>query len=329
MPEGSYPFPTYSGLLQPQHYKQIGSAIWLFLWCISSTTSEKEREGTVWGIVLRNKPIRINELEETFEVSNRTIRSWIKTLEDHGYIRVTRAPYGLIFSVKNSKKYQNRSAENFHSPAGDRQNVATLESGDRQNVADHAVENCRSNKDIIKILIDRWIDGLEEDDQKELSSRSGVLTTAVGAVSTGQIDLDKPTIEQRVLQIERYYMQRNGLLSPVTTDWEHVREIANEAMPLDLVYFFIDLAIARKKAKRRRPSDKIRTFSYCKTVIYGCWDELSSFLERYLTPPASSQQGTVALGASRESRKSKQQQEIDDLDRFIREEEAREQTGSR
>lgn len=125
---------------------------------------------------------------------------------------------------------------------------------------------------------------MEEDDQKELSSKSGVLSTAVGAVSTGKIDFDKPTVEQRVLQIEQYYLQRNGLLSPVPTDWEHVREIANEAMPLDLVYFFIDLAIARKKAKRRRPSDKIRTFSYCKTVIYGCWDELSSFLERYLTP---------------------------------------------
>lgn len=319
MPEGSYPFSTYSGLLEPQHYKQIGSAIWLFLWCISSTTAEKEKEGTVWGIVLGNKPIKINELEEVFGVSNRTVRSWIKSLEDYGYIRVTRAPYGLIFSVRNSKKYRNRPAENFHSPTNDRQNVATLEGGDRQNVADHAVENCRSNKDITKILIDRWINDLPEDDKKELSSRSGVLSAAVGAVSTGQIDLDKPTVEQRVLRIEQYYMQRNGLLSPVPTDWEHVREIANEAMPLDLVYFFIDLAIARKRAKRRRPTDKIRTFSYCKTVIFGCWDELSSFLERYLTPPASSQQGTVALGASRERPKSRRQQETDELDQFIKE----------
>ncbi|MEK4106899.1 hypothetical protein NST28_22635 [Paenibacillus sp. FSL R10-2791] len=323
MPEGSYPFPTYSGLLQPQHYKQIGSAIWLFLWCISSTTSEKEREGTVWGIVLGNKPIRSSELEETFGVTGRTIRDWIKRLEEHGYIRVTRAPYGLIFSVRNSKKYQNRPEVNFHSDDGDRKKTSDLEDGDRKKTSDHPEENFRSNKDIIKILIDRWIDGLEEDDQKELSSKSGVLFTAVGAVSTGKIDFDKPTVEQRVLQIEQYYLQRNGLLSPVPTDWEHVREIANEAMPLDLVYFFIDLAIARKKAKRRRPSDKIRTFSYCKTVIYGCWDELSSFLERYLTPPASSQQGTVALGASRERRKSQRQQEIDELEQFIEEEKKR------
>lgn len=242
------------------------------------------KRGTVWGIVLGNKPIRSSELEETFGVTGRTIRDWIKRLEEHGYIRVTRAPYGLIFSVRNSKKYQNRPEVNFHSDDGDRKKTSDLEDGDRKKTSDHPEENFRSNKDIIKILIDRWIDGLEEDDQKELSSKSGVLSTAVGAVSTGKIDFDKPTVEQRVLQIEQYYLQRNGLLSPVPTDWEHVREIANEAMPLDLVYFFIDLAIARKKAKRRRPSDKIRTFSYCKTVIYGCWDELSSFLERYLTP---------------------------------------------
>ncbi|MEK3866353.1 hypothetical protein MHH60_23030 [Paenibacillus sp. FSL H7-0716] len=323
MPEGSYPFPTYSGLLEPQHYKQIGTAIWLFLWCISSTTAEKEKEGTVWGIVLGNKPIRINELEATFEVSNRTIRSWIKTLEDYGYIRVTRAPYGLIFSVKNSKKYQNRSAVNFHSDTGDRQKVATLEDRDRQKVADHAAENCRSNKDITKILIDRWINGLSEDDQKELSSRSGVLSSAVGAVSTGQIDLDKPTIEQRMLHIENYFRQQKGSINPVSADWEHVREVANEAIPLDLVYFFIDLAIARHKLSRRRPSDVIRTFKYCKTVIFGCWDDLSSFLERYLTPPASSKQGTVALGASRERRKSQRQQEIDELEEFIEEEKKR------
>lgn len=321
MPEGSYPFPTYSGLLEPQHYKQIGSAIWLFLWCISSTTAEKEREGTVWGIVLGNKPIRSSELEETFGVTGRTIREWIKKLEEHGYIRVTRAPYGLIFSVRNSKKYQNRLEENFRSDEGDRKKTSTLEDGGRKKTSDHAEENFRSNKDIIKILIDRWINGLNEEDKKELSSRSGVLSTAVGSVSTGQIALDKPTVERRVLQIEQYYMQRNGLLSPVSTDWEHVREIANEAMPLDLVYFFIDLAIARKKATRRRPSDKIRTFKYCTTVIFSCWDDLSSFLEQYPTTPVKS--GTVAPGASRERPKSRRQQEIDELEQFIEEEKQR------
>ncbi|MEK5162037.1 HTH domain-containing protein [Paenibacillus sp. FSL R5-0527] len=314
MPEGSYPFPMYSGLLEHRHYKKIGSAIWLFLWCISSTTSEKEKDGTVWGIVLGNKPVKISELEEEFGVSNRTIRSWIKTLEDNNYIRVTRAPYGLIFTVRNSKKFKNRSEENFHSDQGDRQHSSDLNDRDRQETTDQQAENCRSNKDITEILIDRWTDGLPENDQKELSSRSGVLSSAVGSVSTGQIDLDKPTIEQRVLQIERYYMQKNELLNPVPADWEHVREVANEAIPLDFVYFFIDLAIARKKATRRRPSDKIRLFSYCKAVIFGCWDDLLAFLEQ---PGVSSRPARVP---GSEKRKTRQQVRIDELDRFIEEE---------
>ena len=82
---------------------KIGSAIWLFLWCISSTTKEVERDGIVWGIVLGNKPVKISDLENEFGVSDRTIRSWIKTLEDNQYIKVTRAPYGLVLRSETPK----------------------------------------------------------------------------------------------------------------------------------------------------------------------------------------------------------------------------------
>jgi DNA-binding MarR family transcriptional regulator len=316
MPEGSYSFPIYSGILEHRHYKKIGSAIWLFLWCISSTTSEKEKDGTVWGVVLGNKPIKISELIEEFGVSDRTIRSWIKTLEDNHYIRVTRAPYGLIFTVRNSKKFKNRSVVSFQSEQGERQDSTDQNSRERQVIADHSEENCRSNKDITEILIDRWIKGLPEDEQKELSSRSGVLSSAVGSVSTGQIVLDKPTIEQRVHLIERYYMQQNGLLNPVSVDWEHVREVANEAIPLDLINFFIDLAIARKKATRKRPSDKIRLFSYCKTVIFNCWDDLSAYLE-------DTHKQKSAIKHRPVSKMTKQEKEIAELEKFIEEEKKR------
>jgi transposase-like protein len=211
MSVGSYPFPMYSGLLEPEHYKKIGSAIWLFLWCVSSTTSEKEREGTVWGIVLGNKPIRMDDLAEQFDVSNRTIRDWIKKLEEHGYIRVTRAPYGLIFTVRNSKKYPNRPEEKFQSDDLDRKKSADLDSRDRKKSSDLPEEKFRSNKDITKILIDRWINGLDEVDAKELSSRAGVLSTAVGSVSTGQIAFDRPTIEMRVFDTENYFLKAREL----------------------------------------------------------------------------------------------------------------------
>ncbi|WP_366294335.1 HTH domain-containing protein [Paenibacillus sp. AN1007] len=328
MPEGSYPFPMYSGLLEPEHYKRIGSAIWLFLWCVSSTTSEKEKEGTVWGIVLGNKPIRMSDLAEQFDVSERTIRDWIKKLEDQGYIRVTRAPYGLIFTVRNSKKYQNRSEEKFQSGEGDRKKSSALEDGDRKKSSDLPEENFRSNKDITKILIDRWIDSLPEIDAEELRSRTGVLSAAVGSFSTGQIVLDKPTTETRALETENYFLQRKGALNPSASDWEHVHQVANEPIPLEFVRFGIDLAIARHKKTRRRVTDKIRTFAYCKTVIFDCWDQLTSAMDSFQTPPVTP--GTVAPKPSKtlpfRSRQQEKHEQLSELDRFIEEEKQRGQS---
>ncbi|MFC6546507.1 hypothetical protein [Cohnella cellulosilytica] len=116
MPQTSYPFPMYSGLLEPGHYNKIGSAIWLFLWCVSATTAEKEKEGTVWGIVLGNKPIKREDLASQFGVAERTVQRWIDTLEQQGYIRITRAPYGMIFTVRKSKKFVDRLDNNVQSP---------------------------------------------------------------------------------------------------------------------------------------------------------------------------------------------------------------------
>lgn len=279
MPD-SYPFPIFSGLLEPKHYNRIGNAVWFFIWCISSTTKEEEAEGVVWGRVLGSKPMKLSELAEPFGVDSKTVSRWIKSLEEHGYIRVTRAPYGLIIAVKNSKKYRERVDKNVRSEEGEQTDLSDLSPRDETEMSDLPDKNVRSNKDIIKILIDRWINGLNEDDQKELSSRSGVLSSAVGAFSTGQIDLDRPTTEQKALQIEQYFMQRKGALHPVSADWKHLCEVANEDIPLDLVCFFIDLAFARKKATRTRPTDQIRLFSYCKTVILTCWDELQAALSK-------------------------------------------------
>jgi len=294
MPESSYPFPTYSGLLEPQHYKQIGTAIWLFLWCISSTTAEKEKEGTVWGSVLGNKPIRINELEETFDVSNRTVRSWIKTLEDHGYIRVTRTPYGLIFNVKNSKKYQNRSADIRHSDIGDRQNVATLKGSDRQNVADLAAENCRSNKDITEIY-------------KDAASAS-----------------DEEHILNLVSQIEKHFCQRRGKgFSVSPSDFTEIRQMVIDGIPVDLINRVVDDSFDNYKPKHKR--DEIRSITYCVPRCYDEWTKLQQEEPITVAVPHV----PVAIGSPKLQRRSRQQQEIDDLEQFIKEEELREQAGSR
>lgn len=290
MPEGSYPFPMYSGILEHRHYKKIGSAIWLFLWCISSTTSEKEKDGTVWGIVLGNKPVKISELEDEFGVSDRTIRSWIKTLEENQYIKVTRAPYGLIFSVRNSKKFKNRPEENFHSTEGDRQHSSDLNDRDRQEYSDHPEENFRSNKDITEI------------------NNAAVIT-------------DPETILKLAREVEDYFCMRRGQgLNVSVADFEEIKKMVATGIPLDIVKRSIDKSFAEYKPKHGW--DKIRNMAYC---IPRCFDEWSkSQVDESITDGAWPNR-PVALGPSpQRGRRTKQQEQIDEVDRFIEEERRRE-----
>ncbi|MBO2942782.1 hypothetical protein JJQ72_02125 [Paenibacillus sp. F411] len=152
MPEGSYPFPMYSGLLEPEHYKKIGSAIWLFLWCVSSTTAEIEEGGTVWGIVLGNKPLKLSEISGRYGVNDKTVSRWLDTLEEHHYIRVTRAPRGLILTVKNSKKW---SDKNVRSPRSDKTKLSDHSISEQTKMSDQSRSeqtNMSDLKDIIKDL---------------------------------------------------------------------------------------------------------------------------------------------------------------------------------
>ncbi|WP_062319466.1 hypothetical protein [Paenibacillus pabuli] len=135
MPEGSYPFPIYSGILEPDHYKNIGNAIWLFLWCISSTTMEQEKEGTVWGIVLGGKPMKLSEIAGYFGVNDKTVSRWLDALEQHHYINVTRAPRGLILKVRNSKK---RSDKNVRSVESEQTKVSDHNHGDKTILSDQS-----------------------------------------------------------------------------------------------------------------------------------------------------------------------------------------------
>ncbi|OAB40992.1 hypothetical protein PMSD_00425 [Paenibacillus macquariensis subsp. defensor] len=290
MPKDSYPFPIYSGLLEPEHYNKISTAIWLFLWCISSVTKDKvDEEGVSWGIVLRNKPIKLEDLSERFGVAKKTIARWIDTLEDHGYIRVTRAPYGLIFTVRNSKKYQNKVDKNVH-----------------------------SNKDIIKILIDRLIDGL--DDHRFTNERCGVLTTVLASMPLNEIHLDEKSVSKRFSEIDRYYLNRKSKLTSSPADYEPMIQIAKMAIPIEFIFFGIDLSFARHSKQKRWESDEINLFSYCHKVIDGTWNRLLSDIKI----ANSESSGSVRKYPERKQGTTKQQRDLDGLER-MREEIRREQ----
>ncbi|MBW7976162.1 phage portal protein [Bacillus velezensis] len=132
----SYPFFIYSGLLNSEHYDKIGSAIWLFLWFISSTTKEHVKDGVKWGIVLGHKPVKAREMADIFAVSEKTVRRWLEVLEQHEYIKAVRAPYGLIVSVKHSKRFTPKKT------------LTRPEATDRTISADHRDKNVRREIDI-------------------------------------------------------------------------------------------------------------------------------------------------------------------------------------
>ncbi|WP_052675915.1 MarR family transcriptional regulator [Paenibacillus sp. IHBB 10380] len=306
MPRDSYPFPIYSGLLEPEHYNKISTAIWLFLWCISSVTKDKEdEEGVSWGIVLGNKPIKLEDLSEQFGVAKKTISRWIDTLEEHGYIRVTRAPYGLIFTVRNSKKYRNKMDKNVHS--GEREetdmstlegreetDMSTLEGREETDMSTLLDKNVHSNKDIIKDLIittpitTEFTEGFSED------SKADGMIGILNAYSKlhGKFDFHVKPREREAMG----KMVAGGMPSPFT---------------IQTMTFLLEEKRKREGSRFKLPS----SFLYYVDAIEEAW--LNS---QTTNAPIV---GVAPRAPEPSKRKTKQQQEIERLESIMREEEAK------
>lgn len=99
-------FPVSSGLLDKNHYANIGTAIWEFMWLIDRVTEESlEPDGQRWGKVLGGKVISADEIAETFGSSDRTVKRNLDKLEQNGYIRTKRFPRGKAIDVRKSIKW--------------------------------------------------------------------------------------------------------------------------------------------------------------------------------------------------------------------------------
>lgn len=240
MPE-SYPFPTYSGLLDPEHYSKIGSAIWLFLWCISSTTNEVERDGVTWGIVLGNKPLKLEDLAEPFGVTKRTVQRWLDVLEENEYIRITRAPYGLILTVRNSKKYKNRVDKNVHS-LGEKTKMSTPEVTE---MSTHHDKNVHSNKDITKIN-----------------------NTTTISKESDPVDL----IAEKYIDLRT--MQEGKTVYPTTKDYEAIAQIIARAVPPVQIIKLLEQCF--EEYKQRNPRGSIKAFNYCEKYILDHYEAIKA-----------------------------------------------------
>ncbi|WP_339161744.1 hypothetical protein [Siminovitchia sp. FSL W7-1587] len=245
MPHDSYPFNTYTGLLTPEHYKNIGNAIWLFLWCISSTTDEKERDGVVWGIVLGNKPHKLSDLSKIFGVNEKTVRRWLDVLEQHEYIRITRAPYGLILTVKNSKRgFIERVDKNVQSENRDRTKMSNqLERVDK-NVHSRSDKSVHSNKDIISTTITTT--------NKEMDP--------VDVIAEKFIDLRT--------------MQEGRVIHPNVKDYDAIARIVARGMPLPQTIKLLEQCF--HEYAEREPNGAIKAFSYCEKYITDHYEKLKA-----------------------------------------------------
>jgi DNA-binding Lrp family transcriptional regulator len=117
-----------NGLLQDEHRKKIGSAVWEFMWCIDKVTRIDE-DGKGW--VLGGKPIKLKEIADAMKVDEDTVSTNLTKLEKEGYISKLRTPYGIQIKVMNTKKRFGKNSD----------------SGNRENSVSHR-RNSVSNKTI-------------------------------------------------------------------------------------------------------------------------------------------------------------------------------------
>ncbi|MGG3839690.1 helix-turn-helix domain-containing protein [Paenibacillus thiaminolyticus] len=313
MPDKSYPFLTYSGLLEPRHYKQIGTAIWLFLWCISSTTKEVEKDGIVWGIVLGNKPMKLSEISQIFGVNEKTVSRWLDTLEAHEYIRVTRASRGLILSVRNSKKWPDKNVRSLES---EQTEMSDHSIDEKTNMSDHLASDKTEMSDQSCCeqtnLSDR--EQSSGSDRTEMSGLKDIITTTT--ITTGEDWIEEITLEPRgngMIAILDAYCNMHGRLDI------HVKPHERDAMGRMVaggipVPFTISTMESLLQAKRDREGNRFKpptSFLYYVDGIEEAW----------LNSQAISPQVTVvAQGApTSPKRLSKQQRELEDLRRRAKE----------
>lgn len=283
MPD-SYPFPTYSGLLSPEHYKRIGSALWLFLWCVSSTTKEVEKNGIMWGIVLGNKPLKLPEIADIFEVNEKTVRRWLNALEENEYIKITRAPYGLILTVKNSKKWtKNRLDKNVQSLTKTETKVSNHTDKDVQSENREWTEMSEQNGQKCPIYSDKNVQSNKDitvDITKDITNKEAAANKVYidldpkgesdGVPSTDPLSGDSLTLAEDEEEIshtpkkrilDRYVELRGRGLETSPKDEMAADEIIKAGVSIEDAIKWLEERFDSYKPKHSR--DSIRSLDYC------------------------------------------------------------------
>jgi len=97
----SYSIRIWSGLLSNGHTQKIENALWEFIWLVNKVT--KEEDGI--GYVLRGTPVKINDICNDLKRSYWGVYKHLQQLKKYKYINIKKAPYGIIVTINNSKKF--------------------------------------------------------------------------------------------------------------------------------------------------------------------------------------------------------------------------------
>ncbi len=108
-----------NGLLQGAHRKQMGEAVWEFMWCIDKITKVDD-DGTGW--VLGGKPINLKDLTQDMEVHATTVSRNLNKLQKFGYLGLVHTPYGIRISVNKAKKIFKKHRGNIVENSADKKN---------------------------------------------------------------------------------------------------------------------------------------------------------------------------------------------------------------
>lgn len=128
-----------NGLVEGNHRKRMGSAVWEFMWLLDKITSITE-DGI--GFVLGGKPIKLKEIADDQGVTYNNISKNLLKLEREKYINIKHASYGLIITVNKTKKIFGGSTKTVnHTKDRTTQNSEPPKQNDDPIYIDNTVDN--------------------------------------------------------------------------------------------------------------------------------------------------------------------------------------------
>ena len=99
-----------AGLIDEKHYRKMGNAIWLFMWCVHRQTSVHEGR----GIVMRGQAITYELIHAETGYAIETIRTWMKILKKWRYVSTKFCGNGFQIWIEGQKKSKIRVGKSHH-----------------------------------------------------------------------------------------------------------------------------------------------------------------------------------------------------------------------